>query len=207
MQAIVYSRVSKKSVQSPQRQVNDLLEIDRFNVTKVFTESISGFTKSATERPELVKAIQYAKNNGVEVILVHEISRLGRRTTEVLTLLEELKASGIKVYVKSLDMLINESGQAESMNKFLITLMADIARMESETMSYRIKSGLEERRRNGYSVGRKFGSIETPEKFLSKHKKVTAYLNNGESIRWIATKLKMSPTTVMKVKQVFIETL
>ncbi len=103
-------------------------------------------------------------------------------------------------------MLINESGQAESMNKFLITLMADIARMESETMSYRIKSGLEERRRKGYSVGRKFGSIESPEKFLSKHKKVTTYLKNGESIRWIATKLKMSPTTVMKVKQVQIET-
>lgn len=202
MKAIIYSRVSKKSIQSPQRQVNDLLELDRFNAIKVFTESISGFTRSATERPELTKAIQYAKSNDIEVILVHEISRLGRRTAEVLTLLEDLKACGIKVYVKSLDMMINESGHAEAMNKFLITLMADIARMESETMSYRIKSGLEERRRNGYSVGRKYGSHESPEQFLSKHKRVTTYLNNGESIRWIATKLKMSPTTVVKVKQV-----
>lgn len=201
MKAIIYSRVSKKNYQSPQRQVNDLIEMDRFNVVKVFTESISGFTRSATERPELINAIQYAKKNDVEVILVHEISRLGRRTSEVLILLEDLKENGIKVYVKSLDMLINESGHAEAMNKFLITLMADIARMESETMSYRIKSGLEERRRNGFSVGRKYGSNESSEQFLSKHKKVINYLNKGESIRWIATKLKMSPTTVMKVKQ------
>ena len=102
-------------------------------------------------------------------------------------------------------MLINDSGPAEAMNKFLITLMADIARMESETMSYRIKSGLEERRRKGYAIGRKYGSQETRDQFLSKHKKVVSYLNRGESIRWTATQLKMSPTTVMKVKQAIAE--
>ena len=134
--------------------------MDRFKVVKTFTESISGYTRSANDRPELQKAIQFVKSNDVEVILVHEISRLGRRTTEVLTLLEDLKASSIIVYVKSLDMLINDTGPAEAMNKFLITLMADIARMESETMSYRIKSGLEERRKNGFSVGRKYGSMK-----------------------------------------------
>jgi DNA invertase Pin-like site-specific DNA recombinase len=200
MKAIIYSRVSKKNNQSPQRQVNDLIELDRFNVVKTFTESISGYTRSAYERPELQKAIQFAKNNDVEVILVHEISRLGRRTAEVLSLLEDLKSNDIKVYVKSLDMLINDAGPAEAMNKFLITLMADIARMESETMSYRIKSGLDERRRQGYSIGRKYGSMESTDQFLSKHRKIISYLNKGESVRWIATKLKKSPTTVMKVK-------
>jgi len=199
MKAIIYSRVSK-STQSTQRQVSDLNEIKGFNVVKVFTESISGYTRSAQERPELQNAITFAKENDIETILVHEISRLGRRTTEVLLLLEDLKSSGIKVYVKSLGMLINEPGASEPINKLLVTLMTDIARMESEQMSYRIKSGLDERRRNGYAIGRKYGSVEPPDAFLTKYKKVVTYLNNGESIRWIATKMRISPTTVQKVK-------
>jgi len=199
MKSIIYSRVSK-STQSTQRQVSDLNEIKGFDVLKIFTESISGFTRSAQERPELQNAIAYAKENNIEAILVHEISRLGRRTTEVLLLLEDLKSYGIKVYVKSLGMLINEPGASEPLNKLLVTLMTDIARMESEQMSYRIKSGLDERRRNGYAIGRRYGSVESPDDFLTKHKKVITYLNNGESIRWIATKMRISPTTVQKVK-------
>ena len=78
--------------------------------------------------------------------------------------------------------------------------MADLSRMESEQMSYRIKSGLQERKRQGKHVGWQFGTVEDKNKFLSKHKKVISYLEKGESNRWIATKLKMSPTTVQKVK-------
>ena len=74
--------------------------------------------------------------------------------------------------------------------------------MESEQMSYRIKSGLEERRRQGKAVGRQYGTTEDKARFLDKHKKVIAFLKKGESIRWIATKLKMSPTTVQKVKRI-----
>ena len=98
--------------------------------------------------------------------------------------------------------MINGSGAAEAYNKFLVTLMADLSRMESEQLSYRIKSGLEHRKRNGYAIGRLYGSIESKEAFLDKHKKVITYINKGESIRWIATKMKISPTTVMKAKKI-----
>jgi DNA invertase Pin-like site-specific DNA recombinase len=199
MKAIIYTRVSKSS-QSTQRQVSDLSELNGYDVVRIFSESISGYTRSAFERPELQKAIQYAKENDVEVILIHEISRLGRRTSEVLAIIEDLKQHDIKIFVKSLDLLVNSTDARDGYNKFLITLMTDIGRMESEQMSFRIKSGLEQRKRNGYAIGRRYGSTESTETFLSKHKKVVRYLNNGESVRWIATKLNMSPTTVQKVR-------
>ena len=131
--------------------------------------------------------------------MVHEVSRLGRRTSEVLTLIDELKKDSIRVYIKSLDFLINGNGATEAINKLIVTLLADLSRMESEQMSFRIKSGLQERKRQGKHIGRHFGTIEDREKFLSKYKKVISYLQKGESIRWIATKLKVSPTTVQKV--------
>ncbi len=199
MKAIIYTRVSK-TTQSTQRQVSDLSELNGFEVERIFSESISGYTRSAFERPELQKAIKYAKENAIEVILIHEISRIGRRTSEVLTIIEDLKKHDIKLYIKSLDLLVNGSDAKEGQNQFLVTLMLDIARMESEQMSYRIKSGLEQRKKNGYAIGRRYGSAESEEAFLAKHKKVVRYLNNGESVRWVATKLNMSPTTVQKVR-------
>ena len=78
--------------------------------------------------------------------------------------------------------------------------MADLARMESEQLSYRIKSGIEERKRKGLKNGRQYETKESKEHFLKKHRKVVKYLNDGESIRWISNQLKMSPTTVQKVK-------
>jgi len=201
MKAIIYSRVSTND-QSTSRQVNELKSVDGYDVDKIFQETISGYTKSIEERPELQKAIHYAVKNNVEVIMVHEISRLGRRTIEVLKLLEDLKSLGIKVFVKSLGLLINGNGSMEAINKLIITLLSDLARMESDQLSYRIKSGLEERKRNGLAIGRQYGTKESEDKFLEKHKNVIKYLKRGESIRWTATKLKMSPTTIQKVKKV-----
>ena len=167
------------------------MESGGYEVKKTFKETISGYTKSIEERPELTKALKYVYDNKIEVIMVHEISRLGRRTAEVLTLLESLKSKGIKVNVKSLDILINGNGATEAINKLIITLMADLSRMESEQMSYRIKSGVQERRRKGLAIGPKFGTIESREKFLNKHKNVIRYFKKGESIRWIGNKVGM----------------
>jgi DNA invertase Pin-like site-specific DNA recombinase len=204
MKAIIYSRVSHQTG-STDRQINELRDVEGYQIQKTFKESISGYTRSIDERPELTKALKYVDDNSIEVIMVHEISRLGRRTSEVLTLLDTLKSKGIKVYVKSLGILINGNGATEAINKLIITLMADLARMESEQMSYRIKSGLQERKRKGLTIGRQFGTKESEERFLQKHAKVVKYIKKGESIRWISTQLKMSPTTVQRVKNIYSE--
>lgn len=204
MRAIIYSRVSTSS-QSNDRQINELQSVSGFEVIKVFQESISGFTKSIDQRAELNKAIEFARKNEVEVIMVHEISRLGRRTKEVLDLIDRLKSKGIKVYIMNLGITINGGGLQDSLNQLILTLMSDLARMESEQLSFRIKSGIKERKKKGLTTGRQIGSTETTSSFLAKHKKAVTYLKKGESIRWVATKLKMSPTTVQKVKNLIID--
>ena len=59
--------------------------------------------------------------------------------------------------------------------------MVDLARLESEQMSYRIKSGIRNRKAIGLSTGRQVRSFETREKFLAKHKDVQKYLKLGRS--------------------------
>ena len=101
MKAVIYSRVSSNG-QSTSRQINELKEVEGYEVAKVFKESVYGYTKSASERIELQAAIKYLKSNKDHVLMVHETSRLGRRTSEVLTLIENLKNDCIKIFIKSL---------------------------------------------------------------------------------------------------------
>ena len=67
MKAIIYSRVShssgQSSVQSNSRQINELKAIKGYEVKKVFQETISGYTKSVKERPELQKALKFVDAN------------------------------------------------------------------------------------------------------------------------------------------------
>ncbi|BDD02371.1 hypothetical protein [Persicobacter psychrovividus] len=91
------------------------------------------------------------------------------------------------------------AAKEEAFSKLIITLMADLARLESEQMSYRIKSGIRVRKEKGLHTGRKVGSKESKEKFLAKHQDIVKYLEKGFSYREIQRLCKCSPNTVQKV--------
>lgn len=200
MRAIIYTRVSSKD-QSTKRQLDDMKAVYGFNVVDMFSEKISAFTKSASERPGLQKAISYSIENKVECVMISEVSRLGRNTLEVLSLIEEFKKEGIAIYIHNLGTTINTKDQSgEIFTKLIVTIMADLARLESEQMSYRIKSGIRSRKARGLTTGRKIGSKESVEKFLSKHKDIIKYLSKGYSSREIQRLCHCSPNTIKKIK-------
>ena len=135
MKSILYTRVSTKD-QSTLRQVNDMKSLKGFEVIKVFSEKISGFSVSLNERPILQKALKFIESNNVECIMVSEVSRLGRNTHEVLGLIEELKKQSVAIYIHNLGTTINKSdSSSEIFTKLIVTIMADLARLESEQMS------------------------------------------------------------------------
>ena len=83
---VIYARVSSiGDRQSTERQVKDLSEYAKFKgikVSKVFEEHISGAKKN-DERPVLCEAMEYCKANRIGILLVSELSRLGRNAFEV----------------------------------------------------------------------------------------------------------------------------
>ncbi|MEP0986018.1 recombinase family protein [Ekhidna sp.] len=204
MKSILYTRVSSKD-QSTHRQVNDMKSLENFEVIKIFSEKISGFSVSANERPVLQKALSFVRSNDVECLMVSEVSRLGRNTHEVLGLIEELKKQNVAIYIHNLGTTINKvDSSSEMFTKLIVTIMADLARLESEQMSYRIKSGIRSRKAKGLTTGRKIGSKESPEKFLVKHSDVQKYLAKGYSSREIQKLCNCSPNTITKVKRLLM---
>jgi DNA invertase Pin-like site-specific DNA recombinase len=175
--------------------------LKNFEVMKVFSEKISGFSVSVNKRPILQKALLYIKQYEIDCIMVSEVSRLGRNTHEVLGLIEEFKMERVSIYIHNIGATINkEDSSSEMFTKLIVTIMADLARLESEQMSYRIKSGIRSRKAKGLTTGRKVGSKETINKFLSKHQDIQKYLSKGYSSREIQKLCRCSPNTVKKVK-------
>ena len=200
MKAILYTRVSSND-QSTLRQVNDMKALDGFEVVKVFSEKVSGFSVSVNDRPILQQALAFVTSNYIECILVSEVSRLGRNTHEVLGLIENLKNQNVAIYIHNLGTTINKpDSSSEIFTKLIVTIVADLARLESEQMSYRIKSGIRSRKAKGLTTGRKVGSVESPDRFLSKHLDIQNYISKGYSSREIQKLCKCSPNTIKKVK-------
>lgn len=201
MKAVIYTRVSSDT-QTTQRQVNDLSKVEGFEVVKTFSENVSGFSKSMEERQGLQKMLQYVDANKVEVIMIHEISRLGRNTHETLTLLKQLEEKGIRLYIHNLNITLNAGNPADDIfSKLIVTIVSDLARLESEQLSQRIKSGIRNRKEKGLTTGRKVNSTESKERFLSKHEDIQKYLSQRMSYKEITSLTGAAPYTISKVKK------
>ena len=205
MTAAIYTRVSTQD-QSTSRQVNDLRKVEGFEVVKVFSEKISGFSKKMEERKQLQAILKYVEANEIDAIMVHEISRLGRNTHETLTLLKQLEEKGTRLYIQNLNITLYAGNATDDIfSKLIVTIVSDLARLESEQLSARIKSGIEERKRRGLSTGRLKGTVESRERFLAKHKDIQKYLKSGMSYSEIKRLCSCGMSTISKVKECLAE--
>jgi len=166
-QVVILARVSSLSDrQSYDRQVNDLTQLaatQNFHVAGVFTEKISGATKNAA-RKELLNMIEFVNSNRIDKVLVTELSRLGRDTLQVLQTIEILNQNKISLYIQNYNIeTLTPEKQINPMSQFLITILAEVARMERKTIENRLSSGYQNFRNAGGVVGRKAGFKKSDE--------------------------------------------
>ena len=98
--AIIYARVSSLGDrQDTQRQVDDLTRYAQANdieVIRTYTEKVSG-AKKRVDRPILNQCLIDATAQQIDIILVSELSRLGRNVEDVLNNVLYFKNSNINV--------------------------------------------------------------------------------------------------------------
>ena len=85
--AVIYSRVSSLGErQSNERQIEDLKILGKqknYTIVKIYEEKISGAKKNV-ERPILTECLEYCFSKNIRILLISELSRLGRNVDEVL---------------------------------------------------------------------------------------------------------------------------
>ena len=205
IKTVIFARVST-SLQEYDRQVNELTVLANGNgwsVEAVFAEKISG-AKSNSERAELIRMVNYIESNHIDKVLVSELSRLGRDTLQVLEVIEMLNSKGISLYIQNYNIeTLTKEGKVNAMSQFLITILAEVARMERKTIRERVESGYKNFRANGGKVGRKAGSIKSKERKQEEYAKVIRSLRAGKSIRDTAMICSVSISTVHRIKKEF----
>ena len=151
---LLYSRVST-DIQDTSRQEADMeayCKVKGYNIVKRISEKVSG--KIPYEEREIIKVFDEVNIDGV---LVSELSRLGRNTKDILTIISKLKEKNVWVYAVDENLrTIEENGKENPMTKLLLTILSGIADLERDTILDRSISGLENSVRKGNWTGGKY---------------------------------------------------
>ena len=134
----IYLRVSTQ-IQDYQRQKTELQSYanrNNLDVVYIFEEKMSG---AVDDRPEFKKMI---KLDDISVILVWELSRLGRKMSTVISTVEELAKRNISVIAlkenfKSLD----DNGAMSPSTLMMLSFGSAMAEIERTSIKERTKSG------------------------------------------------------------------
>lgn len=201
--AIIYVRVSKAS-QDVQRQITDLEKwatMNGFEVMETFEDVTSGKTK-ASKRTGAKAMFQHLENNKIDIVLTTEISRLGRSAIDVQKNIDKIvNQLGIDLFIHMQNLRAKDTnGNQNSVFKLITDVLANVAQMEREQISERVKSGLRQAKANGKTLGRPIGATQDNKQVLKKYRKVVKELDKGLSLRKVAKLCDVSVNTVRKVQ-------
>lgn len=205
--AVIYARVSSVGDrQNTERQISDLTSYaayQNFEIAQIFEEHISGAKKNV-ERPVLQQAIEYCKTNDVSILLVSELSRLGRNAFEVLATVKDLIDCGINLYMQKEQLtLLDKEGKPTMFAPIMIATLSTCAQLERENIKFRLNSGRKLYVERGGKLGRKVGSVKTTEQKREEHRDIISYLKRGYSIRNVAKLTGKGISTVQRIKAEF----
>lgn len=146
MDAVIYARVSSvDDSQSNDRQIDDLqrfAEYKKLNVIKIFAEKISGYSKGLNQRVEFNKMVLFIEKKNVKHILISELSRLSRRNIDTVQFIHNCSKRGVNIHIQKEGLsTLNEDGTENPTVRMVTGILSNMANMESENLSYRIKSG------------------------------------------------------------------
>ena len=205
MKTIIYSRVSTQG-QDYSRQIDELQAYavsHSWIVSAIFSEKISGAKKN-NERLGLSRMMDYICAHQVDKVLIWELSRLGRNTIEVLKTIELLNEAKVSLFIKNYNIeTLDADGKPNVMAQFLITILAEIARMERSTIKERMDSGYKQFRSLGGKVGRKEGYTKSSDMYRNEYSDIIRLLKKGLSLRNVAKLTNHSLNTVSKCKRRF----
>ena len=213
MKTAIYARVSSTGDrQSTERQVIDLTDYANKNamtICKTFEEHISGAKKNH-ERPVLQECLAYCVEEKMDVLLLSELSRLGRNVDEVLANIRFAKENRLNVYFQKEGISIYGSdGKENPYLTIMIAVLGTCAQMERENIHYRLQSGrkvyvdknLAATGKSG--LGRKEGYRKPVETKKEEYKEALKLLRAGYPIRKVAKLTEVSESTIKRLKKEF----
>ena len=144
---------------------------------ELIEETVSG--RVSYKDRELGRIVQELKKD--DVLIVSELSRLGRSMLEIITLLCDLSDRGIKVYAIKGNHKVDNSIQSKVMT--MVLCMA--AEIERDLISQRTKEALQRKKLEGVKLGRPKG-VPGKSKLDGKEDDIKKLLDKGLGVAPLA---------------------
>ena len=193
LRAALYCRVSTAD-QSCARQERDLVAFAGragYEVVGTYKETASGVRLDRAERR---KVLALAQRREIDAVLVTELSRWGRSTTDLLATLKELETRRVS--------LVALNGMAFDLTtphgRMMATLLAGIAEFERDLTQERIRSGIAAAKARGKRLGRQPGQRPKSDRLAPR---VLALVAQGRSYRLVGREVGLSKNTVAGIVQ------
>lgn len=209
MKSVIYARVSSVGDrQDTTRQTRDLENYAKehsIEIVRTFEEHISG-AKKTKDRPVLSECLTYCINNNIDILLISELSRLGRNVDDVLANVRLCKENHLNVFFQKEQLAIfNNEGKEHPFLTIFISVLGTCAEMERENIKFRLNSGKEKFLAEGGKVGRKKGYKKPDEKMLEEYAGVIKQLRKGYPVRMIAKSEGVGVSTVQRIKKKYVD--
>ncbi len=205
--AAIYARVSSEGErQNTDRQVLDLQDYAAsagYDVVRVFTEKASG---AKDNRPVLAKCVDWCCAGNADVLLLSEISRLGRSVKIIVNTVDRMTRAGVCLHFQDINVdTLLPSGEENTYATMLITMLGLGAQIERKLILSRLNSGRLRAAEKGVVMGRKPGSVKTREQKEKEYAPVLRQLRKGTSVRDTAVLCDVSAKTVQMLRNEFID--
>ena len=195
---VLYTRVSTTD-QNPDRQLINSKEYDY-----VLTDYCSG-SIPLYERPKGSEVKRMIDNGTLTRLVIHDVTRIGRNTLDVLSIWSELTQRGIVIECKNPNLRnIDETGKVDKFSELMLSILSTMSQFEKSLIKERQMEGIKIRQEKGLYGGRRIGTTDTISSFLKKKRSqdILNYLNKGTySYDEISKILSVSTTTITKVKK------
>jgi DNA invertase Pin-like site-specific DNA recombinase len=186
----IYCRVSTNH-QSTDNQSADLKRVAKsrgWTVEKFYIDHAISGAKDRSQRAGLDELLKDATRGKFDSVMVWSIDRLGRSLQHLITIVNELRAIGVDLYIhqQALDTR-TPSGQ------LCFSIFGALAEYERELIKERVRAGLDRAKSKGVKLGRPTNLNPAMRTDILRMRL------NKVSIRGIASRLRVGTGTVYKV--------
>lgn len=179
--AYLRTSTDKQDLDQQRLQILDYARTHQLHIDELVAITISS-RKSAKERriDELQERL-----SADDTLIVTELSRLGRSTGQVISLIDDLLQQEIRIIVIK-QQLILDRNQSDLQSLTMVTLLSLFAEMERMMISRRTKEALATKKAQGIKLGKPVGTLQ--ESIYDKDRdRIIELLQLGVSVRRIAT--------------------
>jgi DNA invertase Pin-like site-specific DNA recombinase len=157
-----YARCStNEKMQDINRQVRELKKLGATNKT-IYLEYESGTKINRVELSKLLDVIQSG-----DTIIATEVSRITRSTKQLCEIIEFAKDKKIKLIFGSL--IVDCTSDLDPMTEGMLKMMGVFSEIERNIISQRVKSGMDNAKAKGKSIGRRHTTKDDIPSVFYKH--------------------------------------